>query len=107
MNPPPIRRRDTKRVTGPWPDCVHPVLQRVYASRGVQAPEQVEYRLQRLLPPASMKSIDIAAGHLVGAIHRQESILVVGDYDCDGATATAVPLRLNIASPAALLMATA
>jgi len=93
MNPPQIRRRDTKRITSPWPVGVHPVLQRVYASRGVQAPEQVEYPLQRLLPPDTLKNIELAAGHLAGAIRHQESILVVGDYDCDGATATAVAVR--------------
>jgi single-stranded-DNA-specific exonuclease len=72
---------------------VHAVLQSVYAARGVLGPAQAEHRLARLLAPQSLGGIDAAVDLLIEAIHGQWSIVIAGDYDCDGATGTAVAVR--------------
>ena len=87
-----IRRREVP-AHGPWPDSVPPVLQRIYAARGVTTPGQGELKLARLLPPESLGRAPAAAALLADAIARDRRILVVGDFDCDGATGTAVAVR--------------
>ncbi|MGF6921455.1 single-stranded-DNA-specific exonuclease RecJ [Paraburkholderia sp. 40] len=72
---------------------LHPVLARLYASRGVCLPEDVETGLARLVPPAELKGCDAAAALLADALQQQRRMLVVADYDCDGATACAVAVR--------------
>lgn len=72
---------------------IHPTLARLYAARGVSAPEEIDVALERLLHPRDMLGIDRAAEVLADAIARGRRILVVADYDCDGATACAVALR--------------
>jgi len=69
-----------------------PLLARIYAARGVAGAEQLDYALTRLLPPASMLGLDRAARRLAQALSDAESILVIGDYDADGATSTALAL---------------
>ena len=76
-----------------WPDSVHPVLQHVYAARGVFGPAQVEHRLGHLLSPAALGGMAQAVDLLVTAIRDDWAILIAGDYDCDGATGTAVAVR--------------
>jgi single-stranded-DNA-specific exonuclease len=72
---------------------VHPVLARVFAARGVAAPEELDHDLATLPPTATMKGINAAAARLADAIARREKILIVADYDADGATACAVAMR--------------
>ncbi len=72
---------------------VHPVLARVYAARGVASAAELDTAWSALPPPASMKGIDAAARRLVAAIDSHEPIVVVADYDADGATACALALR--------------
>ncbi|MGF6509777.1 single-stranded-DNA-specific exonuclease RecJ [Paraburkholderia sp. 32] len=72
---------------------LHPVLARLYAARGVCLPEDVETGLARLVPPAELKGCDAAAALLADALQQQRRMLVVADYDCDGATACAVAVR--------------
>ncbi|NML29840.1 single-stranded-DNA-specific exonuclease RecJ [Paraburkholderia antibiotica] len=72
---------------------LHPVLARLYASRGVCLPEDVETGLARLVPPADLKGCEDAAALLADAIQQGRRMLVVADYDCDGATACAVAVR--------------
>ena len=72
---------------------LHPVLARLYASRGVCLPEDVETGLARLVPPADLKGCDAAAALLADALEQKRRMLVVADYDCDGATACAVAVR--------------
>ncbi|MBB5443630.1 MULTISPECIES: single-stranded-DNA-specific exonuclease RecJ [unclassified Paraburkholderia] len=72
---------------------LHPVLARLYASRGVCLPEDVETGLARLVPPAELKGCNAAAALLADALQQQRRMLVVADYDCDGATACAVAVR--------------
>ena len=72
---------------------LHPILARLYAARGVSQPDEVETALTRLVPPAQLKGTDDAARLLAEAIGARKRLLVVADYDCDGATACAVAVR--------------
>ena len=72
---------------------IHPLLARLYAARGIQDAAEIDTQLKSLLPPGAMKGIDRAAKLIADAIQSQQSILIVADYDCDGATACAVGLR--------------
>ena len=72
---------------------LHPILARLYAARGVSQPDEVETALTRLVPPAQLKGTDDAARLLAEAIEARKRLLVVADYDCDGATACAVAVR--------------
>lgn len=76
-----------------WPGSVHAVLQQVYAARGVLTPDQVEHRLSRMLSPQTLGGMAQAIEILVEAIRDDWSIVIAGDYDCDGATGTAVAVR--------------
>ncbi|MDA8456557.1 single-stranded-DNA-specific exonuclease RecJ [Acidovorax sp. GBBC 3334] len=72
---------------------VHPLLARLYAARGVTAHDELDDALARLLPPPSLHGAREAAALLADAIAQDRRIVVVADYDCDGATACAVAVR--------------
>lgn len=67
-----------------------PLLARLYASRGVKRQEELKTRLTELLPYTELLNCEAAGGRLADAIERSERLLVVADYDADGATACAV-----------------
>ena len=66
---------------------------RLYVSRGVREPGELDHALAGLPPPALMMGVDAAAQRLVRAIDLHERIVIVADYDADGATACAIGLR--------------
>ena len=72
---------------------VHPVLQRVYASRDIETAAELDYTLDKLLPPAQLGGLAAAVSLLEEAICGQQRIVVVGDFDADGATSCALSLR--------------
>ncbi|ABM34250.1 single-stranded-DNA-specific exonuclease RecJ [Paracidovorax citrulli] len=72
---------------------VHPLLARLYAARGVTAHDELDDALARLLPPPGLRGTREAAALLADAIAQDRRIVVVADYDCDGATACAVAVR--------------
>jgi len=72
---------------------VHPVLARLYAARGLSDSRELSCELGALFPPAALRSIDHAAVFLADAIAAGKNMVIVADYDCDGATACAVGLR--------------
>jgi len=72
---------------------LHPLLARLYAARGIEARSELDYELKSLLPPALLTHADAAATLLADALEAQAKILIVADYDCDGATACAVGMR--------------
>lgn len=78
---------------GDWAAALHPVLARVYALRGAATLEQARPRLAHLEPPDTMGGLDEATRLLEEAIAADAHIVVVGDFDCDGATACAVGVR--------------
>ena len=69
------------------------LLARIYAARGVKSKSELDYELKSLLPPARLTHADAAALLLADALETQARILIVADYDCDGATACAVGMR--------------
>ena len=72
---------------------LHPLLARLYAARGVKDKSELDYELKSLLPPASLTHAGDAAQILADAIEAEAKLLIVADYDCDGATACAVGMR--------------
>ncbi len=72
---------------------VHPLLARLYAARGVTAHDELDDALARLLPPPGLRGTREAAALLADTIAQDRRIVVVADYDCDGATACAVAVR--------------
>lgn len=69
------------------------VLARIYAARGIEQPQQIETELSQLLPFAQLSNVALMAAGLADAIAERKSLLIVADYDSDGATACAVAIR--------------
>lgn len=75
---------------------IHPVLQRIYASRGICNEDELDLSLAHLLPVSRLKGVEAAAELLIETLKQGQPILIVGDYDADGATSTALAiLALN------------
>ena len=70
-----------------------PILARVLSARGIHQAAQLDVSLAKLIPPEKLTNASQMAVLLADAISQKQSLLVVGDYDCDGATATAVAIR--------------
>ena len=93
-----IRRRIVRRTiasdaVGVLAESLHPVLRRVYGARGIRAAAELDLSLERLLPVSSLGGVE-AAVDLLLACHRHGSkVLVIGDFDADGATSTALVVR--------------
>jgi len=83
-----IRRRKGAS-TAELPGSLHPVLQRVLAARGV-GPQALDLSLKHMIPVSQLGGLDVAVERLLAAQAMQERVLVLGDYDSDGATATAL-----------------
>jgi single-stranded-DNA-specific exonuclease len=79
--------------SGNLPADLHPVLRRIYQSRQVTSAQELEQSLDQLIPPAQLKRIDQATALLADALQRQRRILIVADFDADGATSCALALR--------------
>ena len=86
--PYPFRESEMLRQKG-----VHPVLARLYAARGLFDVKELASELAALIAPSGLLHIDAAAVFLADAIAAQKKLVVVADYDCDGATACAVAIR--------------
>ncbi|MEZ5570277.1 MAG: single-stranded-DNA-specific exonuclease RecJ [Halioglobus sp.] len=85
-----IRRREVPAGGPPaFPD-LHPLLARIYHSRGLRQADELSLALDGLLPPASLLNAERAASLLADALDAQAHIMVVGDFDADGATSTAL-----------------
>ncbi len=70
----------------------HPLLNRIYQSRGVTSPQELELSLQRLHSPMLLANIERAVLLLQAMLQKQGKIVVVGDFDADGATSTALAI---------------
>lgn len=85
----PLVRRDA--AAGLVLPGVNPLLARIYAARGVTSSDDLDYALANLAPVGSLAGIDPAVSLL--AEHRRRRVIVVGDFDADGATSTALVIR--------------
>ena len=85
-------RRTRPPVTEPlsFSASVFPVLANIYATRGVFDDAQLANELARLTVPDAFKGLSAAAAFVADAIEQQQSILIIGDFDADGATSTAL-----------------
>ena len=72
---------------------IHPLLARLYASRGIKTTDELDTSLAKLIPPTQMKGAADAGALLADSIAAKQRILIIADYDCDGATACALGLR--------------
>jgi single-stranded-DNA-specific exonuclease len=72
---------------------VHPLLARIYAARRIRSALELRYESSGLLAPGLLKNAERAAALLADAIQQKKRLLIVADYDADGATACAVGLR--------------
>jgi len=72
---------------------VHPLLARIYAARRIRSSAELRYEVSALLPPSLLKGVEQAARLLADAIQSGKRLLIVADYDADGATACAVGIR--------------
>lgn len=74
-------------------DGFNPALARVLASRGIRTPDDLSADWRGMLAPSTLLGTDAAAKLLADAIEKRQRIMIVADYDCDGATACAVAIR--------------
>jgi single-stranded-DNA-specific exonuclease len=88
-----IVRRDCIEDAHSLPDDMHPVLRRVFLSRRLRSAAELRYGLDALLPCDALKGIAAAAALLSTALRAQQRLLVVADFDADGATSCAVAVR--------------
>ncbi len=72
---------------------LHPVLARIYAARQVRSPRELDHSLEQLLPPHGLKDIEYAATLVADAVATDKRILIVADFDADGATSCALAVR--------------
>ena len=86
--PYPFRTSEMLRQGG-----IHPVLARLYAARGLTDATELSNELAALIAPAGLLHINAAAVFLADAIGAGKRMVIVADYDCDGATACATALR--------------
>lgn len=76
-----------------WPAEVPTIIQQIYANRSVLAPADISKDPTGLLNPHALMGMEGAVDILVDAIKNQRHVTIAGDYDCDGATGTAVGVR--------------
>ncbi|MFW9286920.1 single-stranded-DNA-specific exonuclease RecJ [Glaesserella parasuis] len=70
----------------------NPLLNRIYQSRGVKSPAELDLSLKGLHHPKELANIDQAVDLLLDSLTRQDRIVIVGDFDADGATSTALAI---------------
>lgn len=74
----------------PFSSDIHPALQRIYVARGVKDEQDVNLQLSQLIPASRLKGLDAALTLLEKALESRWRILIVGDFDADGATSSAL-----------------
>lgn len=92
MTPKKILRRPGSDTTPDWGQNLPSLLRRLYAARGVTSDDQLNYTLKHLASPMDLRGVDRAVALLTEAITSQQRVLVLGDFDADGATSTAVAM---------------
>lgn len=88
-----IRKTDPETSSRLQAAGIHPLLARLWSARGVLRQEDVQLDWPAMLAPNLLTQAEYAAGLLANAISAGKRMLIVADYDCDGATACAVGMR--------------
>jgi len=86
-----IRRELTGQIKSN--DTEASLLDRIFSMRGINDPTELVFELKNLHPISALKGINTATDNLIEAIKTKQRILVIGDFDADGATSTAVAVR--------------
>ena len=94
LNAPAIRRRHAEISSALQTTALPEVLKRIYASRGITDPGELALNLDQMLPPARLKGVTDAAELLADAIEGEARVLIVGDFDADGATSCAMAVSV-------------
>ncbi|MEO5573097.1 MAG: single-stranded-DNA-specific exonuclease RecJ [Gammaproteobacteria bacterium] len=85
-----------RSLQSPEPDFLaahHRVLRRIYAARNISSAHELSHKLEHLLPPHALAGLPQAVDLLSDALHEGKRILIVADFDADGATACALAVR--------------
>lgn len=85
-----IIRHPLAEIPEDLPNTIPSVLKRIYAQRGVTSAQELEHNLKNLLPPSSLGGVKEASQYLIQAMRANKNILIVGDFDADGATSSAL-----------------
>ena len=88
-----IKVREVQSGVDNLPDHLHPVIRRVLLARGISNADHLQLGLNQLSPPGSLTGLQQAASILADAIQQGSKVLIVGDFDADGATGTALAIR--------------
>ncbi|MEH6534729.1 MAG: DHH family phosphoesterase, partial [Photobacterium frigidiphilum] len=89
---PKITQRQIDPKLGQFSDSISPLLQRIYLGRGITHDEQLERTLAKLPRPDALRGLSDGVALLEEALTQQQSVLIVGDFDADGATSTVLTL---------------
>ncbi|MDH5786419.1 MAG: DHH family phosphoesterase, partial [Chromatiales bacterium] len=88
-----ILRRDPKSIPEAIAAELPPLLAHIYTNRGITSLDELNHSLDKLLPFHQLKGIDEAVALLLEALQQRSKILIVGDFDADGATSTTVAVK--------------
>lgn len=94
LNGPLIRRREAGISAGLQAAALPAALKRIYANRGITDPSELSLTLDQLHPPQQLKGIAEAADLLADAIEGDGRVLIIGDFDADGATSSAMAVSV-------------
>ncbi len=87
-----IKRRPEVEISEHFQDHP-PILQRIYAQRGISSEEEVNHSLSKALPPGKLLNVDIGVELIYRCMCEKQRVLIIGDFDADGATSTALFIR--------------
>ncbi len=90
--PPKITQRIANLENSQFSNDIPPLLQRIYLGRGITSDKQLDRSLTKLPKPDNLKGLSEGVSLLAEALRKQQSVLIVGDFDADGATSTALTL---------------
>lgn len=90
--PPKITQRIANLENSQFSNDIPPLLQRIYLGRGITSDEQLDRSLTKLPKPDNLKGLSDGVSLLAEALRKQQSVLIVGDFDADGATSTTLTL---------------
>jgi len=100
MNKPSVKKNIiTRKLKNIAADLSHldPLLQRIFAARGINAVNELDRSLAKLPSPWLLSGMEVMVSHLITAIKTQQKIVIVADFDADGASSCAVAIRgLNL-----------
>ena len=88
-----VRQRQAGSVSDTLPEDLHPVIRRILLARDITDAQSLDLKLGRLQPPGALSGVQASAEILAEAVVSGQSILIVGDFDADGATGTALGVR--------------